>query len=172
MTYKDAVTEEMEWLAKKKDTIFIGEGVINAGRIHGTLENVSIKKCIEMPLAENLIVGCAMGLSLRNYRPIVIFNFMDFMLPATDALIHHLASIPKLSGNKVKLPVIIRAIIGRQGNKFEIGCQHDNDFTYIYKPYIHCETFRHGIYEDLYRSDFPVIITEKINDYEKPIITR
>ena len=167
MTYKDAVTEEMTWLGKQKDVIFLGEGIINAGRIYGTLDKVPLSKCVEMPICENLIVGTAIGLALRNYKPIVIFNFMDFMLVAADAIIHHLAAIPRLSGGKIKLPVIIRTIIGKQGKRFEMGCQHNNDFTHIFKPYISCFEYSVKSYKNQYKLESPAIIVERKDDYEK-----
>ena len=114
MTYKEHIIDSMEWLSEQKDTVFIGEGLINAGGIYGTMDKVPIKRCIEMPIAENLIVGAAMGLTLLGYRPIVVFQRMDFMLVAADAIINHLCKIPAMSGDRVKLPVIIRAIIGNQ----------------------------------------------------------
>lgn len=167
MTYKDAITEEMSWLGKQKDTIFIGEGLINADRIYGTLKGVPLKKCIEMPVAENLIVGCAIGLALRKYRPIVIFNFMDFMLVAADMIIHHLAAIPQLSGDKIRLPVIIRTIIGKQGKRFEMGCQHNNNFIHVFKPYIPCFKYVVTSYKDQYKRKSPAIIVERKDDYGK-----
>ena len=61
-----------------------------------------------MPVAENLTMGVAIGLALRKARPVVIFQRMDFMLIASDAIINHLALMPKMSGGQFNLPVIIR----------------------------------------------------------------
>jgi len=170
MTYKEHIIDSMEWLSEQKDTVFIGEGLINAGRIYGTMDYVPIKKCIEMPIAENLIVGAAMGLALLGYRPIVVFQRMDFMLVAADAIINHLCKIPAMSGGKVKLPVIIRAIIGNQDKKFDVGLQHKADYTKIFSPYMltipliepdHIPMF----YKDAYKKDEPVLLIERYNKY-------
>lgn len=136
MTYKDRITDAMELLAKDKRTVFLGEGLINAGRIYGTLDKVSTTKCIEFPIAENLIVGSAIGLAIKGFIPIVIFQRMDFMLVAADAIINHLALIPKMSGGKVSLPVIIRAIIGSRDGCFDVGPQHNKDLTNMFSPFI------------------------------------
>ncbi len=172
MTYKDQITNSMQWLAEQKDTVFIGEGLINAGRIYGTMTKVPTKKCIEMPIAENLIVGAAIGLAIEGYRPIVVFQRMDFMLVAADAIINHLALIPKMSGDRIKLPVILRAIIGNQDLGFDVGLQHKADYTNIFEPYIHTVPFTcpedvtfH--YKSASKVTYPVLFIERYNDYEK-----
>ena len=43
MKYSEAITGEMKWLAEKEKVIFVGEGLINAGRIYETLDKVPNK---------------------------------------------------------------------------------------------------------------------------------
>lgn len=176
MTYKNHITNTMGWLAEQKDTVFIGEGLINAGRIYGTMDCVPKKKCIEMPIAENLIVGTAMGLALQGFRPIVVFQRMDFMLVAADAIINHLCKIPEMSGEQVKLPVIIRAIIGNQSKEFDVGEQHRQDYTHIFQPYIFTIPLTVPsdisiLYKDIYlkHNEHPVLVIERYNKYEEKV---
>lgn len=136
MKYKDKLKESMTWLSKKDEVVFIGEGLINAGRIYGTLDDVPSGKCIEMPICENLIVGCAIGLAIRGYHPVVVFQRMDFMLLASDQIINHMALMQRMSGGLVTLPIIIRAIIGSRDPKFDVGPQHNHDLTHIFEPYL------------------------------------
>ncbi len=173
MTYKEHITNSMGWLAEQKDTVFLGEGLINAGRIYGTMDKVPIKKCIEMPIAENLIVGAAIGLAITGCRPIVVFQRMDFMLVAADAIINHLCKIPTMSGITVILPVILRAIIGNQDEAFDVGLQHKADYTHIFDPYIHIIPLHVSkdipkIYKDIYNNccNHPVLTIELYNSYE------
>ncbi len=161
----------MGLLAEKDDTVFIGEGLINAGRIYGTMDCVPIKKCIEMPIAENLIVGAAMGLAIQGYKPIVVFQRMDFMLVAADAIINHLCKIPEMSGDRVKLPVIIRAIIGNQSKEFDVGLQHKADYTHIFEPHMFTiplvvPDHIPMLYKDAYKMTEPVLLIERYNKYE------
>jgi len=169
MIYKDRLTEDMEWLAKQSNTIFLGEGIINAGRIYDTLDKVSLEKCIEMPIAENLIAGSAIGLAIAGYKPVVIFQRMDFMLIAADAIINHMALIPKMSGGKVKLPIIIRATIGSRDKKFDCGPQHNHDFRHIFSPYITTFDYEQGIYEVAYNRNEPVLIVDDKDLYERNV---
>lgn len=172
VTYRDKVKESMTWLGKQKKTVFLGEGVVNAGRIYGTLDGVPKRKCLEMPICENLIVGMAIGLAVEGWKPIVVFQRMDFMLIAADAIINHLALMPQFSGGCLQLPVIIRAIIGSRDKKFWVGEQHNHDFTHVFKPYL--ETYRVGIgvptikdyYADAYNRNQPVLIVEERDLYD------
>lgn len=171
MTYKKHITQSMTYLGEQRDTVFLGEGLINAGRIYGTMDGVPLKKCIEMPIAENLIVGTAIGLAITGYRPIVVFQRMDFMLVAADAIINHLCKIPAMSGDKIKLPVIIRAIVGNQSKSFDVGIQHKMDYTNIFKPYIKTTVlaiprFIEPIYKNAYDSLASSLIVEHFNKYE------
>ena len=55
MLYQEGIAKAMANLSKKEDIVFLGEGIINAGRIYDTMNEVDLKKCIEMPIAENLM---------------------------------------------------------------------------------------------------------------------
>lgn len=172
--FKDQITGSMKWLSKQKKTVFIGEGIINAGRIYGTCNSISMKKCIETPIAENLIAGAAIGLALQGYVPVVIFQRMDFMLIASDAIINHMALIPRMSGGKIALAIIIRAIIGSQDKSFDVGPQHNHDFTHIFKPYITTVSLRPKMdvldtYKEAYRAGHPVLLIERKDDYDKEV---
>jgi len=166
MTYKDKITESMAWLVEQSNTIFLGEGIINAGRIYGTLDRVPLNRCIEMPIAENLIAGSAIGLAIAGYRPVVIFQRMDFMLIAADAIINHMALIPKMSGDRIKLPIIIRATIGSRSKQFDCGPQHNHDFRHIFAPYITTFNFEQGVYQIAYQRNEPVLIVDDKDLYE------
>ena len=178
MTYRDSIERGMKCLSRHKKTVFLGEGIINAGRVYGTLNKVPVRKCIEMPIAENLIMGAAIGLAIGGYKPIVVFQRMDFMLIAADALINHAALIPKMSGGKIQVPLIVRCIIGSQDPRFDVGEQHKHDFQHVFEPYIHTIRIKKenafeikDIYEGVYQQDDPHIVIEEKDLYEKEIIS-
>jgi len=104
MNVRESITKAMKMLSKKSKIVFLGENIINSGRIYGTLDTVSTKKCIEMPVAENLIAGTAIGLAIGGYRPVCIFQRMDFMLIAADAIINHACLLPP------QIPVFLPSI--------------------------------------------------------------
>lgn len=174
-TFKDDITKAMQILARKKNTVFLGENVINSGRIYGTLNKVSTKRCIEMPVAENLIAGTAIGLAIAGYRPICIFQRMDFMLIAADQIINHAALIPKMSGGSVKLPIIFRTIKAYLDDKFWVGHQHSKDFTHVFAPYIKHFVIPHvtkgvqQVYSEAYELGEPVLVVEDYNSFGKEV---
>lgn len=171
MKYQDKIGEGMVWLGKQPKSVFVGEGLRNAGSVYGTLSNVPSRKCLEMPICENLIVGVSIGLSMQGFTPIVVFQRMDFMLIASDAIINHLALIPSMSGGQYPLKVILRTIVGSQGGKFEMGPQHNHDFTHIFQPYlkvvsIGAKTDALKVYKEAYASTSPTMVVERKDLYE------
>lgn len=172
MKFKDKIKESMTWLSKQPKVVFLGEGLKNANSIYGTLEKVSEKRCLEMPIAENLIASVGVGLAITGFLPILVFQRMDFMLIAADALINHAALIPKMSNGKIKVPLIIRAIIGSKDPKFDVGPQHNHDFTHIFKPYMDTWVFEPddnilSAYQHAYKSNEPMLLIERKDDYER-----
>lgn len=172
MTYQCRIKEAMGWLGHQKDTVFIGEGLKNAGEIYGTLTGVHGKKCIEFPICENLIVGSAIGLAIQGYKPVVIFQRMDFLLIASDAIINHLCLITQGSGGQFTLPVIIRAIIGSQNPKFDVGDQHKHDFTHIFERYMPIVSLSSkskilNVYKKAYTLSTPIMVVERRDLYDQ-----
>ena len=79
MKYFDALTESMNWLGQKQDTIFIGQAVNCPGTVlFNTLKNVPESKRIELPVFEETQLGMSSGLCLTDYRPISIFPRWNF----------------------------------------------------------------------------------------------
>lgn len=135
MKYKDALRISMEHLAEDERTIFLGYNVLRGSRAYGTLNGVPKEKCLETPLAENLMVGLAAGLSLDGFRPVVFFERHDFLLNASDAIVNYVSKIKELSRNQFKMPILIRATIG--GTKpFYPGPQHTQDFTQSFREMV------------------------------------
>jgi len=175
MTNKEQITLAMQHLAKKKKVVFLGENIINSGRIYGTLDKVSTRKCIEMPVAENLIAGTAIGLALEGYHPVCIFQRMDFMLIAADQIINHACLIPKMSGDSVVLPIIFRTIKAKLSSDFWVGHQHSKDLTHVFRPYMPVyEVPKYATpttaYEQAYKLNKPVLVVEDYKHYGKEAI--
>ena len=99
LTYKEALLKANTLLAADPKILYVGYG-LKRGRALGTLRDISEKQIIEMPVAENLMTGFAIGLSLKDYKPIVFIERMDFLMNALDAIVNHLDKIRKKSGNE------------------------------------------------------------------------
>jgi len=128
MKYKEALKESMEMLALNEKVRFIGYNIKYGSRAYGTLKDIPFEKCIEAPLAENLMTGLATGMSLEGFRPILFFERHDFLLNGLDCIVNHIDKIEKMSFGEYKTPVIIRAAVG--GRKpIDPGVQHIQDYT-------------------------------------------
>ncbi len=127
LTYFDAVKSSMEMLAENWFTIFVGYN-IKYSSAYGSLKGVPEEQKLETPLAENLMAGLAMGMSLEGYRPILFFERHDFILNAIDAIVNTLDIIDIISDGQYKMPVVIKAVVG--GVKpFYAGLTHTNDLS-------------------------------------------
>lgn len=130
MTYKEAITAGNAKLAKNPKTRFIGYG-LDKGRALGTLKGVLDNQIIEMPVAENLMMGMAIGLALKGYLPVVFIERMDFLMNAMDALVNHLDKIEQISDGQFKPKVIIRCIVGNTEKPLYTGVTHTQDFSNV-----------------------------------------
>jgi pyruvate dehydrogenase E1 component beta subunit len=69
-------------------------------------------RVIDTPLAESGIIGTAIGLALRGYRPVCEIQFDGFIYPAYDQLVSQLAKMPHRSAGYLKLPLVVRVPYG------------------------------------------------------------
>lgn len=127
--YKEAVIESMEMLAKA-GAIFVGYNVCH-GSAYGTLEGVPEHQRLETPVAENLMAGLAMGMSLEGYRSVLFFERHDFIYNALDALVNQMDKVPVISDGQYSFPVIIRAVAGGIA-PFYAGITHTSDLTDLF----------------------------------------
>ncbi len=173
MNYKEAIKESMEMIARKENSIFLGYNINFGSKAYGTLESIPESKKIETPVAENLMIGLAIGLSLEGFLPVVFFERHDFMLNAMDAIINHADKIKNMSKNQFKTPFIIRATVG-SNTPLDPGPQHNQDFTEMFKKSIkfpiYCPTTPKEVeeaYKKAIESDDPVMIIERRDLYDK-----
>lgn len=127
MTFKEVITKKCNEYASDEKARFIGYNTIHASRMYSTLNDVPKEQCLETPVAENLMVGLAMGMSLEGYKPVVCFERHDFMLLAMDAIVNQLDKMPWMSGDKFKWPVVIRAIVGAK-RPLNAGPMHTQNY--------------------------------------------
>jgi 2-oxoisovalerate dehydrogenase E1 component beta subunit len=69
-------------------------------------------RVIDTPLAESGIVGTAIGMSIRGFRPICEIQFDGFVFPAFDQIVSQVAKMHYRSAGNVKLPITIRIPYG------------------------------------------------------------
>src|SRR5436190_23465947 len=96
--------------------LLMGEDVGKLGGVFritdGLQKDFGEDRVIDSPLAESGIVGTAVGMALRGYRPVVEIQFDGFVYPAFDQIVSQVAKMRARSLGKVKLPMVIRIPVG------------------------------------------------------------
>ncbi|MFF7870986.1 alpha-ketoacid dehydrogenase subunit beta [Streptomyces qaidamensis] len=99
-------------LEEDSRTLVMGEDVGRLGGVfrvtEGLQKDFGEDRVLDTPLAESGIVGTAIGLALRGYRPVLEIQFDGFVYPAFDQIVSQLAKMHARSLGKVRLPVTIR----------------------------------------------------------------
>jgi 2-oxoisovalerate dehydrogenase E1 component beta subunit len=78
----------------------------------GLQKDFGADRVVDTPLAESGIVGTAIGLALRGYRPVCEIQFDGFIFPAFDQITTQLAKMHYRSRGRLSLPVVIRVPYG------------------------------------------------------------
>ncbi|HLU33636.1 MAG TPA: alpha-ketoacid dehydrogenase subunit beta [Natronosporangium sp.] len=96
--------------------LMMGEDVGKLGGVFritdGLQKDFGEDRVIDTPLAESGIIGTAVGLALRGYRPVCEIQFDGFVYPAFDQIVSQLAKMHYRSAGKVRLPVVVRIPYG------------------------------------------------------------
>ena len=96
--------------------VIMGEDIGKLGGVFRVTENLQKDfgedRIIDTPLAESGIVGTAIGMALRGYRPIVEIQFDGFVYPAFSQITCQVAKMHARSLGKIRLPMVIRIPVG------------------------------------------------------------
>ena len=137
ISYHGALTDAMTQLGRRRDTIFMGQGVGCAGTtMTDTLDGVPKEKLLEFPVAEDLQMGTAIGMALAGWLPICIYPRWNFLLLAANQLVNHLDRLPIYSAGGFNPRVIIRTAVPSTSG-FNPGPQHSDDFTAAFEHILH-----------------------------------
>jgi len=117
LTLSRALNEGMRRSLESDPKVMImGEDVGKLGGVFrvtdGLQKDFGEHRVVDTPLAESGIVGTAIGLALRGYRPVCEIQFDGFVYPAVDQIVSQLAKMRYRSQGSVALPIVIRIPFG------------------------------------------------------------
>src|SRR5947207_975126 len=96
--------------------LVMGEDVGKLGGVFritdGLQKDFGDLRVIDTPLAESGIIGTAVGLALRGYRPVCEIQFDGFVYPAYDQIVSQVEKMHYRSRGQVRLPIVIRIPFG------------------------------------------------------------
>lgn len=113
MTYVAAVNTALrETLEDDPATVVYGEDVGKAGGIFGASRylqrDFGAARVFDAPIAENAILGSAIGAALSGLKPIVEIMWADFVFVAIDQLINQAANIRYVTQGRCSAPIVVR----------------------------------------------------------------
>ena len=96
--------------------LLMGEDIGTLGGVFritdGLQKDFGEHRVIDTPLAESGIVGSAVGLAMRGYRPVVEIQFDGFVYPAYDQIVSQVAKMHFRSQGRMSLPLVVRIPFG------------------------------------------------------------
>ena len=103
-------------LDSDSQVLIMGEDVGKLGGVFritdGLQKDFGEQRVIDTPLAESGIIGTAVGLAMRGYRPVCEIQFDGFVYPAYDQIVSQVAKLHYRSRGKLLLPIVIRIPFG------------------------------------------------------------
>ncbi|WP_091601025.1 alpha-ketoacid dehydrogenase subunit beta [Arthrobacter koreensis] len=103
-------------LAANPKTLLMGEDIGALGGVYRITEGLQAEfgtdRVMDTPLAESGIIGTAIGLALRGYRPVCEIQFDGFVFPGFNQITTQLAKMHSRSEGALSAPVVIRIPYG------------------------------------------------------------
>ena len=117
MTFAKAINAGLRrTLETDPKVLLMGEDIGTLGGVFrvtdGLQKDFGGERVVDTPLAESGIVGTAIGLALRGYRPVLEIQFDGFIFPAFNQITTQLAKMGYRSRGRLSVPVVIRVPYG------------------------------------------------------------
>lgn len=116
-TFRSALTQALaEELERDEDVILFGEDVARPGGVFkvtdGLQERFGEDRVLDTPIAEQAIIGCAIGAAATGLRPVAEIMFADFAGVCYDGIANQLAKFRYQTGGQFSMPVTVRMASG------------------------------------------------------------
>ncbi len=126
LTYRDAVARGIaQEMDRDERVVLIGEDVAGAGGVFkttvGLLERFGPRRVIDTPIAEQAILGAAMGAAMTGLRPVAEIMFSDFFAVCWDLVVNQMAKTRYMTDGQVTLPLVVKS---GNGGSLRFGAQH------------------------------------------------
>src|SRR5207245_2461262 len=135
----------------------------------GLLDRFGEKRVVDAPIAEEVIVGSAIGSAMLGLRPVVEMMTINFSLIAYDQIVNNAAKIRYMFGGEAKVPLVIR-MPGGAGHQLSAQHSHSLEVLYGFIPGLlvvapTTPEDAKGLLKSAIRTDNPVMFLESISLY-------
>ena len=118
LTFAQAINAALRQAMELDPGVFVyGIGADGKAGIFGTttglVESFGAERVFDTPIAEGGLAALAAGAASSGLRPVLVHQRLDFMLYSVDQVVNWMAPWRFMSGGRAKMPVTIRAIIGK-----------------------------------------------------------
>jgi pyruvate/2-oxoglutarate/acetoin dehydrogenase E1 component len=134
MKYVDAIRTALDdAMAADPSVIVMGLDVDDHKAIQGStlglVDKYGVRRVFGTPLSEDAMTGIAIGAAMTGLRPIHVHIRMDFLLLAMNQLVNVAAKASSMYGGHVKVPLVVRAMIGKSWGQ---GAQHSQGLQSLF----------------------------------------
>ncbi len=175
MTYREAVSEALWEEMERDERIFImGEEVGVWGGTYavtrGFYDHFGAKRVRDTPIAEQAIVGVAVGAAMNGLRPVAEIMTINFAFLALDAIVNSAAKVRYMFGGQFTVPLVIRTTTGG-GRQLAATHSHAPEPIFAHFPGIYVVTpstpaDAKGLLKSALRDDNPVLFVEHSTLYQ------
>src|SRR5688572_4280340 len=111
ITFREALNQALfEEMERDPNVFVLGEDVGHYGGTYRVTEGLysefGKKRALDTPIAENGIIGMALGAAMVGLRPVAEIMSVNFILYGMDQIINHAAKVRYMFGGQVKVPMV------------------------------------------------------------------
>ncbi len=175
ITMREAVSQAL-WEEMERDpgVFILGEEVGVWGGTYavtkGFYDHFGAERVRDTPIAENAIIGAAIGAALTGLRPVAELMTINFAFSAMDQIVNQAAKLHYMFGGQFVLPLVIRAVGG--GGR-QLGATHSQTPDAVFAHFPGLKVIAPGTPEDAkgllkaaIRSDDPILFIEHATLYQ------
>jgi 2-oxoisovalerate dehydrogenase E1 component beta subunit len=117
ITLIEAVAQALAYeLENDKDVVAFGQDIGANGGVfratQGLQQRFGRERVIDTPLAENMIIGLAVGMSAQGLKPVAEIQFMDFICAGIDQILSHASRMRNRTRGRLSCPMVVRTPSG------------------------------------------------------------
>jgi pyruvate dehydrogenase E1 component beta subunit len=175
ITMREAISQAlMEEMDRDPAVFILGEEVGVWGGTYavtkGFYDKYGAERVKDTPIAENAIIGAAIGAAMVGQRPVAELMTINFAFSAMDYVVNQAAKLHYMFGGQFKLPLVIRTVGG--GGR-QLGATHSQTPDAIFAHFPGLKVVSpgtpadaKGLLKSAIRSDDPILFIEHATMYQ------